>query len=95
MNTKEKIAVMQAHLGGNTVQAARIGEGDWRPVPVEPIWDFASYSYRIKPEPRKPREWTLSEPVIGCVTRMAFPSYDSEYGFAGILVREVLRGEST
>lgn len=57
MNTKEKIAVMQAFVDGATIQFlyhSNTGT-EWRNVPEhkEPMWDFAFINYRIKPaDPR-------------------------------------------
>ena len=53
MNTKEKIAVMQAYEDGATVQLLMYGS-KWRDLlaPAVPLWDWHNNSYRIKPEPK-------------------------------------------
>lgn len=64
MTTKEKIEVMQAYLDGKQIQTRRLrrdkgGWADW-PNEGEPVWDFWSCEYRIKPEPRIPiEEWRV------------------------------------
>lgn len=63
--TAEKIKVMQAFVGGKTVECrASSNEGPdcWSHLPPdggEPRWNWQFLDYRIKPEPR---EWWL---VIG------------------------------
>lgn len=60
MTDDEIIAVVQAHKEGKQIQAVGVCEGDrdinWRDVHLF-YWDFQHYNYRVKPEPRKPREW--------------------------------------
>lgn len=56
MTTEEKIKVMQAYLEGKTVEAApKRGGEPWYPLAKtsEPIWNFAGFDFRIKPEPRE------------------------------------------
>ena len=67
MTTKEKIEVMQAYLDGKQIQSKakrpryRVegGWADWTSH-KQPVWDFWSCEYRIKPEPRIPiEEWRI------------------------------------
>ena len=53
MNTKEKIAVMQAYEDGATVQLLTY-DSKWIDLlaPAVPLWDWHNNSYRIKPEPK-------------------------------------------
>lgn len=76
MTTKEKIEVMQAYLDGKQIQTRRLrrdkgGWADW-PNEGEPVWDFWSCEYRIKPEPRIPIEgwavlYTTGSRAMTCV----------------------------
>ncbi len=50
MNTKEKIAVMQAWLDGKTIQLLTLAKHAWTDVSREPRWDWSECSYRIKPK---------------------------------------------
>lgn len=56
MNTKDKIAVMQAFVDGKTVQYkdADSPEDCWEDYPnhVTPKWDWMNFTYRIKPKTR-------------------------------------------
>jgi hypothetical protein len=86
MNTKEKIAVMEAFLDGKRIQF-KFGAADWLDwnSEHEPDWAWHRVDYRIKPEPR---EWTL-----GLNRNGTFWSIDEESRRAGveyIKVREVL-----
>ena len=59
MTTKEKIEVMQAYLDGKPIESKpkkpryreETGWASWVSH-TEPVWDFWSCEYRIKPEPR-------------------------------------------
>lgn len=51
MTTKEKIAVMQAFEEGKVIEVCGVAPGQWA-IATGPNWNWASYSYRIKPEPR-------------------------------------------
>lgn len=50
MNTKEKIAVMQAWLDGEKIEVASCRDGIWRELEGLPDWNWRSNVYRIKPE---------------------------------------------
>lgn len=50
MNTKEKIAVMQAWLDGKKIQVDSNYVGIWYEIVGEPRWNWISNTYRIKPE---------------------------------------------
>lgn len=67
MTTKEKIEVMQAYLDGKQIQSKmkkpryseEAGWADWISH-KQPVWDFWSCEYRIKPKPRIPiEEWRV------------------------------------
>lgn len=60
MNTKEKIAVMQAWVDGKDIQCRPNGLNLWDEVDAEPRWDWTRCEWRIKPEPR---EWIG---YVGC-----------------------------
>ena len=52
MNTKEKIAVMQAFVEGKEIQVSTRHSTEWKRLTWVPEWDWTSYDYRIKPEPK-------------------------------------------
>ena len=58
----ERIIIMKAFLNGQTVEASRFSLpiGSWLTVAKNHDWCFASYEYRIKPEPQY-QPWTLEE----------------------------------
>ena len=49
MTHDEMIAVLVAHRDGKVIQ--REDKDTWRFAP-NPTWNFGSYNYRVKPEPR-------------------------------------------
>ena len=67
MNTKEKIAIMQAHIDGATVQVRRTSKSGrvsmWEDTfphsQVELIWDWVGSEYRIKP--RLVERWAIED----------------------------------
>ena len=50
--TQEKIAVMQAYLDGKSIEFSLDGES-YRPVLVEPEFDWRLLDYRVKPTIRE------------------------------------------
>ena len=52
MNTKEKIAVMQAFVEGKEIQTTTHYSTEWKELTWVPEWDWTSYNYRVKPEPK-------------------------------------------
>lgn len=51
MTTKEKIKVMQAYVDEKQIQCIPKGGIDWYDVTTsDPVWDWAKYDYRVKPE---------------------------------------------
>lgn len=57
-----------------------------------PVFDFGTYNYRIKPEPRKPREWLVAiDPGRLLICEERKPPWVAET----ILVREVLPESDT
>lgn len=53
MTIDEMIAVMQASKEGAVIQCRRTGDTKWETA-QGPVWNWLSYVYRVKPEPR---EW--------------------------------------
>lgn len=51
MTHEEMLAVIQAHKEGKGVQVRLVNSVDWEDVQV-PLWNFHTYAYRIKPEPK-------------------------------------------
>jgi len=51
--TKEMIEVMQAFENGAEIEAKPIVVGDWKEE-TEPEWDWVSFDYRIKKQPKEP-----------------------------------------
>lgn len=51
--TAEKIAVMQAHEAGKTIEFRESSAMVARPwhVALTPVWNWDEYDYRVKPEP--------------------------------------------
>lgn len=63
MTDDEIIEVVRAHKEGKQIECIPRGEGRWKETFFEgkPIsWNFHLFDYRVKPEPRKPREWILN-----------------------------------
>ena len=54
MNTKEKIAVMQAYIDDKSIEYWSHIYGNWRRLDgdSEPTWGWSNTEYRVKPEPR-------------------------------------------
>ena len=50
MTTEDKIAVMQAHLDGKTIECKPHNETKWVTAHFEPYWNWEYMEYRIKPE---------------------------------------------
>lgn len=61
MTDDEIIAVVQAHKEGKSIEyRAPESWPYWCPVlPSHRGFDFLRLEYRVKPEPRKPREWDI------------------------------------
>lgn len=82
MTTKEKIAIMQAYLDGKKIQIATRGEEDWEDYNiVEPIWDWDSCKYRIKPVEEKPKRMTNRQLAEWCAMGKGLV----KYGTVGIV----------
>lgn len=69
MTPDQIIEVVQAYKDGKTIQYRLHGTTDWRNG--EPIFNFFSNDYRVKPEPPeppKPREFWIHDPnsPYGC-----------------------------
>jgi hypothetical protein len=58
MTDQEIIKVVMAHQEGKQIECrAKDSDGDWNPA--VPLWDFDNFNYRVKREPRVPREWWI------------------------------------
>ena len=73
MTDDEIIAVVQAHKEGKKIQwMTRIGPQTWHDYLGSPIrWNFDRYDYRVVPEPRNPREWSIGvhgDRVVGGIS---------------------------
>lgn len=70
--TKEMIEVMQAFENGAEIEAKPIVVGDWEEE-TEPEWDWVSFDYRIKKQPKEPEYIPFSfedaEQLIGKVVK--------------------------
>ena len=78
------IAVMQAAKEGKAIQRRRRPHRDidvcWRDAP-NPIWNWATYDYRIKPaEPR--RVWLNFYPTMGGRSHVCYNSREEAASFA-------------
>jgi hypothetical protein len=84
----EKLAVYRACLEGKIIVRTELSTGHKNNFAKckSIIWDWDKYDFDIKPEPKKPREWLLSEAGL-TETRMASPYHASLHG---IHVIEVL-----
>ena len=52
VETKKAIAVMQAYVDGKQIEAAQENYTSTLQEGCDsPLWDWSSYSYRVKPEP--------------------------------------------
>ena len=60
MDTKEKIAIMQAFVDGKKIEYYSKIDNDWITVSSEPDWDWFHYKFRIKPD-SKFRPYTFEE----------------------------------
>ena len=63
MNTQEKIEIMQAHLDGAVIQSDAKGD-TWSDV-GNPVWNWYSIDYRVKPEPEIPKEVWIQFNCLG------------------------------
>lgn len=62
MNTKQMIAVMQAHANGEKIEEMdRFAVSGWRPF--QGTWNWAYLTFRIAPEPKKDGRWERVEIV--------------------------------
>jgi hypothetical protein len=51
MTHDEMIAVIQHHKNGGKIEYITHGDKQWRELCFNPLWNFATHDYRIKPEP--------------------------------------------
>lgn len=70
---REAAAVMLGWADGREVEKKRRGTVEW--LESDPLWDWASYTYRIKPTPVL-RPWTADEVPLGAWVR---PKKDMYY----------------
>ena len=77
------IAVMQAFKEGKAIQYwARCNRGtdeNWGDAP-NPIWNWATFEYRVKPEPR--RIWLNWYPTKKCRSSVCYDSREEAASFA-------------
>ena len=74
MNIKDKIKVMQHYASGGEVQVRYNKTSKWLDI-TDPLWDWDSNTYRIKPEPKyRPYFEREAIELIGkVVRRTCFP----------------------
>lgn len=92
MTDDEIIAVVQAHKEGKRIQCS-LPHGDWFDWPnvIAPYGDFIHSNWRVKPEPRKPREWWVhvkTGEIRSCLSNDGIYSHSLQD--ETIRVREVL-----
>ncbi len=89
MSDAEIIEVVQAHKEGKKIQCKDEHWKEWEAVsPRDRIpWNFQIFTYRVVPEPRAPREWTL---MINTDGNICGPSYGVTYNTEKVRVREVI-----
>lgn len=85
MTHDEMIALVKAHKEGKEIQLLDPATGEWRSVK----WNFGEETFRIKPEPPKPREWWISGSTAFCDKEMAL-ACSEECGGPVYHAREVL-----
>ena len=77
------IAVMQAFKGGKAIQFRDRGNSStdviWEAAP-RPSWDWVTFEYRVKPEPRK--VWLNFYPTMGGLSSACYDSRDEAAEFA-------------
>ena len=88
MTDDEIIEVVRAHKEGKQIQWSHPSKRDWYTFEGQPEWNFAQFTYRIKPEPRKPREWEVAEFKDGTIWSTHSGTTGTDYRM--IRVREVL-----
>lgn len=64
MTIDSMIEVLNAHRNGKKIQLiSKTHPNRWTDCALAinggPLWDFTDYDYRIKPEPKRPREFWL------------------------------------
>ncbi len=91
MSDDQIITVVQAHREGKNIEFIlrdeikhERGPFLWHKIADNERWNFIDYVYRVAPEPRKPREWTVVEYQGGIYSQFSgqFPNY--------IRVREII-----
>ena len=89
MNTKEKIAVMQAWFDKKAVQFRASADVEWDELNFEeePAWNWDCFDYRMKPEPR---EFLIAVSDDGTVFHSPQKNPIDYQGVEFIKVREVL-----
>ncbi len=62
MTHDEMIVVIQAHKEEREIECRRLnGIGGWEACTAHPsAMDFVHWEFRIKPEEKRPREWTVA-----------------------------------
>lgn len=102
MTDSEIIAVVTAHKEGKQIQhrlndntEGNPSEREWKDVEIGYAWpwNFLERDYRVKPEPRKPREWWIEiqkENLADDAWRKPMLTPDGKPVCKTIHVREVL-----
>jgi hypothetical protein len=63
MTDQQILDVVRAHQEGKQIQQSRLeyNNGEWIDCHYGPGWNFANFSYRVKPEPKIPREFWIHD----------------------------------
>lgn len=70
MDTNQLIAVMQAYLAGQAVEARVIGFEEWVDVgPNYTVWNAEEYEYRVKPLDHDAFDWSAASPGFKWLAR--------------------------
>ena len=92
MTDDEIIAVVQAHKEGKKIQGRVLRTSQWYQNGIDDKWvdlsigvdwNFKDTEYRVAPEPRKPREWSVHVVTDGAMIT-SFPVHEP-------LVKETIR----
>lgn len=75
MTTIGKLTVMQAFLDGKQIQCKSKADPDtyYRNISGEPLWNWESSDYRVRPEPMEIRVWV--KPDGHCILNAFGMSY--------------------
>jgi hypothetical protein len=88
MTIDEMAAVLEAAKDRKQIQYRCFGTSEWVDT-VEPVWNFADYEYRAKPEPVGRREWWLHLYKDGRIK--VFDPTESGHASGEILIGECVK----